>query len=116
MHHFGFYDAGNWDNVKDFLAGVHERFGRVLVFMDNAGYHKKAALRKMTRDTDGDMQFEFFPPHTPELNPIETQWAQFKRCLSGMEFGSAEEVADALQRSIDSKVLPVVRMHDYLVA
>ena len=33
-----------------------------------------------------------------------------------MEFGSAEEVADALQRSIDSKVLPVVSMHDYLVA
>ena len=64
--------------------GAHEKSGRVLVFMDNASFHKKAALRKMTHDTGGDMQFEFLPPHTPELNPIEAQWAQFKRSLSGM--------------------------------
>lgn len=115
-HHFGFYDAGNWENVEDFVAEIHEKFGRALVFMDNASFHKKAALRKMTRDTGGDMQFGFFPPHTPELNPIETQWAQFKRSLSGMEFESAEEIADTPQRGIDSKVLPVVKMHDYLVA
>ena len=85
------------------MVEIHEKFGKVLVFMDNVSFHKKAALRKMTRDTGGDMQFKFFSPHTPELNPIEIQWAQFERSLSEMEFESAEEIADTPQRGINSK-------------
>ncbi len=43
-HYFDFYDSGNWDNTKDFLLKVYEQFGPVLIFMDNAPYHKKREI------------------------------------------------------------------------
>lgn len=41
VYYFDFYNSGNWINTKDFLLKVFKQFGPVLIFMDNASYHKK---------------------------------------------------------------------------
>ena len=113
-HHFECYDTGNWANTSKFLENVHKKFGKCLVFMDNAGYHRKSMLEKMTEETGGEMRFVFFPTYTPELNPIEKQWEIIKRCLAGLLLKDASEVSDTLQAGITRKTIPIAKMHDYL--
>ena len=114
-HYFEFCDAGNWNNVKSFLLNVHANFGKVLIFMDNARYHIKSGLKQLTKETNGDLQFEFFLKYTPELNPIETQWREFKSKLAGMYAKTASEIKDLLTNGIKNKTLSIVKLHDYLI-
>ena len=113
-HHFECYDTGNWANTSKFLENVHKKFGKCLVFMDNAGYHRKSMLEKMTEETGDKMRFVFFPTYTPELNPIEKQWEIIKRYLAGLLLNDAKEVSDTLQAGITRKTIPIAKMHDYL--
>jgi transposase len=46
--------------------------------MDNARFHRKARLRKLAR---GKARLLFFPPYSPDYNPIEKTWANMKRSL-----------------------------------
>ena len=78
IHHFEAYDTANWPNFEKFLRNLHKKFGKVLIYMDNAPYHGKARLREMTKETKGEMQFRFTLPYTPELNPIKTRWTPVK--------------------------------------
>jgi transposase len=48
------------------------------VIMDNASIHRKEALQK-TRE--GKVNLLFLPPYSPDLNPIEKDWANMKREL-----------------------------------
>jgi len=46
--------------------------------MDNAQFHRKKILRKLTR---GKALLLFLPPYSPDYNPIEKTWANMKRYL-----------------------------------
>ena len=52
--------------------------GAVIV-MDNAAFHRKNALWKIAEKYG--VFVLFLPPYSPELNPIEHSWANFKRWL-----------------------------------
>ena len=52
--------------------------GAVIV-MDNASFHRKKVLWKIAERHD--MFVLFLPPYSPEFNPIEHSWANFKRWL-----------------------------------
>ncbi|MFV0493398.1 MAG: transposase, partial [Pseudorhodobacter sp.] len=47
-----------------------------VVVMDNATFHKHADTREMIENAGHSL--EFLPPYAPDLNPIETKWAQAK--------------------------------------
>ncbi len=113
-YYFRFYDTGNWVNVENFLQGVHKKFGKVLMFMDNAAYHKKDELKRITRETGGQMQFEFYLKYTPELNPIEPEWSVMKKSIAGIIATNAE-LKRIIARSIKNKTIPIVKMFDYLI-
>ena len=114
-HHFECRRTGNWENTSKFLENVHKKFGKCLIFMDNAGYRRKPMLEKMTEETGGRMRFVFFPTYTPELNPIEKRWEIIRRCLAGFLPNDAKEVSDMLQAGITRRTIPIAKMHDYLI-
>jgi transposase len=63
---------GTW--VKEFLLpGLTEP---AAIVMDNASFHKDAAILKLIRDAGHII--EFLPPYSPDLNPIEHKWAEKK--------------------------------------
>lgn len=52
--------------------------GTVIV-MDNAAFHRKRELEKLTEDAECSILF--LPPYSPDLNPIEKFWSWLKRKL-----------------------------------
>jgi transposase len=50
-----------------------------VIVMDNASFHRKKALQKIAERYD--LYVLFLPPYSPDLNPIEKAWANFKQWL-----------------------------------
>jgi transposase len=48
-----------------------------IVIMDNATFHKSAKTRELIEEKG--CRLVFLPPYSPDLNPIEKFWANFKR-------------------------------------
>jgi hypothetical protein len=54
-----------------------------ILVLDNAGYHKSAALRAWWQQHAGRFQPFWLPPYTPQLNLIERLWRYVKQKLAG---------------------------------
>ena len=48
-----------------------------LVIMDNATFHKASEIKELIESAGCVLLF--LPPYSPDLNPIEKFWANFKR-------------------------------------
>jgi transposase len=55
--------------------------------LDNGAFHKAKSLKIPSR-------LIFLPPYSPELNPAEKMWAQYKRAFSNLFCESLEKVSD----------------------
>lgn len=51
------------------LPALQQRPGRSVVIMDNASIHHGGPVEQLFRDADID--FDYLPPYSPDLNPIE---------------------------------------------
>ncbi|MBF0466685.1 MAG: transposase [Nitrospirae bacterium] len=56
----------------DELAYRHPNH-RVVMILDNAGWHKTKSLK-----IPSNMKFKYLPPYSPELNPVEHIWDDFR--------------------------------------
>jgi len=61
-----------------FLTDMHHFYGhKVIIVWDNLSAHHAADAH--FTDTHPDwFEFEYFPPYSPELNPVEPCWNQIK--------------------------------------
>jgi transposase len=50
-----------------------------VIRMDNASFHRKKVLKRLAEAVG--CRIIFFPPYSPDLNPIEKVWANFKKFL-----------------------------------
>ena len=62
-----------------------------LLLLDNGAFHKARALR-----LPPNVGLVFFPPYTPELNPIERLWRDLKDWLASYQPTSLEELSKLL--------------------
>ncbi len=88
----------NTDWMNEFLRQLSLAYPNdyILLVMDNAIWHKSKTLEKPSH-----IGFEFIPPYTPEMNPIEQVWAEIrKRGFKNKAFKSLNEVIDKLQEVI----------------
>lgn len=70
---------------------------RILIIMDQAGWHKSKNLI-----LPKNIQIEFLPPYSPELNPVEKLWQWLRRhvCRNRL-FESERTLMDALSYSLN---------------
>ena len=93
-------DSANSETFQEFLEGIHRDHPKSCMVLDNASCHKSKSIQKYMESAGDDIAFEFLPPYTPQLNPIETAWRDPKRRPAGRYFRSTEE----LERSITTIV------------
>jgi len=78
----------------------------IKLIMDQAGWHKSQGLR-----VPDNIQIEFLPPYSPELNPVERLWKWLKThvCRNRL-FECEETLMDVLAENL--RFLSPVRLTD----
>src|SRR3989442_6902517 len=102
--------------LLDFLKALRAQIrGRLLIIWDRLNVHRSRLVREWVEAQDGDVQLEFLPAYTPELNPVEGIWNHLKNreianlCV-GTHSGSrqlcaASAALDAAAAKTDNRVL-----------
>jgi transposase len=87
--------CANSEAMSLFLEEISQRYPKeyILMFMDQAGWHKSKALRIPV-----NIELAFFPPYSPELNPQEQIWDDLREKYFG------NKLFKSLQAVIDSAV------------
>ena len=65
-------DSTNSETFQEFLEGIRRDHPKFYMVLDNVSFHKSKSMQKYVKSAGGDIAFEFLPPYTPQLNPIET--------------------------------------------
>ena len=104
----------NSETFVEFLRELRQEYGRLVILLDNASYHRYKAVDEFVRSTCGDIKLAYLPPYTPQLNPIEIQWRVLKEMLTGRYFESTDGLVGAITDLIDSGQMRPVRLMKYL--
>ena len=107
-------DRANSETFQEFLEEIRRDHPRFCMILDNASYHKSKAVREYVESTRGNIELEFLPPYTPQLNPVETVWRDLKRRLTGRLFRSLDELKQAITAILEREMGN--RLKGYLVA
>ena len=112
---FRFYEKQNSDVFLAFLGHLHRRFGPVVVFVDNASWHKSVEVRDGLAEFKGEVKLRYYLPHTPELNAEETQWNVMRNAIGNRVYDDTRQMARSIRKMIRKKVIFPVKMSDYLI-
>ena len=107
-------ESTNSETFREFLEEIRRDRPRLFMVLDNASYHKSKAVREYVESAGGDVELEFLPPYTPQLNPVETVWRDLKKRLAGRFFRSLDELKAAITAILEREMGN--RLKGYLVA
>ena len=107
-------ESTNSETFREFLEEIRRDRPRLFMVLDNASYHKSKAVREYVESAGGDIELEFLPPYTPQLNPVETVWRDLKKRLAGRFFRSLDELKAAITAILEREMGN--RLKGYLVA
>jgi transposase len=83
----GYTDSKRFNDwIKKCLLPVLKK-GQIII-MDNAPFHKSKLTRELIESVDCKLLFQ--PPYSPDLNPIEQQWAIIKRSYRKFKYRGYE--------------------------
>jgi transposase len=84
-----------------FLQTLQEKFGKnLIVVLDQAPYFLAKKVKTFVEDIDIDLVY--FPAGSPDLNPTEECWRQFRKTLGNQYFGSLDELRAAIRPALKS--------------
>ena len=90
----------NAETFQVFLCALirHARSDRkMIVVVDNARHHHALILHQWLSQHRFQLQLDFLPPYSPDLNPIERVWKLTRRlCTHNRYFPRLEELVDAV--------------------
>jgi transposase len=69
----------------------------MIIVVDNAAFHKH---NKLT--IPENIQLIFQPPYSPELNPAERMWREFKRAFTNKTFKTLDQVSDFIAEQVNA--------------
>ena len=94
-----------------FLRALQAEFGEHLhIVLDNATYFTSNRVADFVEETA--IRVTYLPTGSPDMNPVEECWRQFKRRLGNRYFDSIEELRPAVQTALDTISPP--NIYDYL--
>jgi len=87
------------DCFEIFLAELAQDYPDDLIFLltDNAPAHVKTSI-----DIPKNIILLHFPPYSPELNPVERWFEEFRRTLANKLFDTIDELHCALSQVLES--------------
>lgn len=71
-----------------------------IVVMDNLNCHKDAQARKLIEQSQAHVLY--FPPYSPDFNPIEKMWSKIKAFLRKVEARTTETLQQAIGDALDT--------------
>ncbi|WP_256566657.1 IS630 family transposase [Natrinema gelatinilyticum] len=101
----------NAEIAKHFLRAIQHEFGKKLaIVLDNASYFIAKTLKKQAA-ADG-LLLEFLPAHSPEMNPLENCWRQFREGRANHLFRTLDDVNEYLSMALPALNSP--QIYEYL--
>ncbi len=97
-------DSANSDTFKELLEDVRRIHPKFYMVLDNASYHHSHTVSEYVAGTGGDIELEFLPPRTPQLNQIENVWRDLKKRLAGRYFKSPEDLKAAITAILEKEM------------
>jgi len=104
----------NSDVFEKFLSSLIEKFGKVVIVMDQARYHTSYQMQTFYEQHEKHLHVVYFPSYSPELNPTEQVWRKVKRWLALILWTNKEELKDQLICAFESD-LAMVPIYEYLL-
>lgn len=104
-------DSFTSDVTVRFLRALQTEFGDHLhVILDNATYFSSNQVAEFVEETA--IEVTYLPTGSPDMNPIEECWRQFKRQLGNRYFNSIEELRSAIRPALAAISPP--NIYEYL--
>jgi transposase len=89
-------DAANFQYyLNEFSSNFPDTYN--IIVLDNGAFHKAKSLI-----IPPNIGLIFLPPYSPELNPAENMWAQFKRAFSNVLCESLKDVSNFISAFIET--------------
>lgn len=96
-----------------FLEKLRRRWGKFLLFVDNAKAHKGAKVRVYLKEHKKSVKLDYFPKCSPEENPTEQCWKPARSALANRVIPSLNAAKYHLRKTFNNpKNLP--KMFHYL--
>ncbi len=92
-------EAGN--RAEDFT----EKGPKIIIFLDNASYHKKQEMVKKIKKELPKIELEYLPPYSPDYNLIELVWHSAKEYIAHREFDSKESLEKIVNQLLNEGLL-----------
>jgi transposase len=73
---------------------------RDILALDNLSSHKVKGIAEMVENAD--VNVVYLPQYSPDLNPIETIWAEMKSVLRKLKARTFDAICDTVNIAIDS--------------
>ncbi len=86
--------------LRRFLREYPQR--KFVFVLDNASYHKSSPICKFL-SANHNVEVEFLPPYSPELNPIETCWKIVRKNVTeSTVFPTVESMREEIEEFLDN--------------
>jgi transposase len=97
-----------------FIRKVLKEHPRLVIFVDNAPWHRGKAIKKFCRKHGKTLRLFYFPSYSPELNPVEQHWKVTKKALSNRVLRTIPATQYRVRNTLSRKDL-MPKMFQYLI-
>ena len=108
--HVALSDTLKASHFQHFLEGLLARYknsGKILLILDNARAHHSKELKPFLEANNDKLVLLFFPPYSPDLNPMEWFWKFLRKQIThNTFFGTFKNFQRALIKFILKFRLP----------
>ena len=112
LHH-RYYDRANTDHMIEFVRSLHDAYGRVLLVMDNASYHRSKRLMEEIKKMGDDVKIVYQPAYSPDLNPVEMVWKELKKYVANGRYKKVDDMTGAMDEMIRSGTVRLPSLPEY---